>query len=276
MGAGSGPWRWRAEKGLNGRGQHVCVGPKQARGLSPYVVRVQDHQLGPVVFHLVAALGLHSLQGAFLRPAWQLDAVQEGGLASFPGVGVRLLQGGAWGAANTVGGWLAALSHKADSQPRVAVGGRENRPARGVAPSAHGHRCGASRGKGPVSKAGKTEMKLSVGSHFSPFICLSVSDSFTRVLACEGSEARGICVTGRQQRPPFPFTRQWDPGAKQTSRGRAGRAFEAQQTDARPGVLPPSSSPRPGGRETRCSGQRAGAPPDLGQGLVLHFPGQVT
>lgn len=119
-GVGSGTWRWRAEKGLDGRGQHLLAGPEQARGLPPYMLWVQDHQLGPVVFRLVAALGLYSLQGVFLRPAWQPNAVQEGGLGSLPGVGVQLLQGCAWGSKGRWG--LAASPHKADSQPRVACG----------------------------------------------------------------------------------------------------------------------------------------------------------
>lgn len=165
MGTGS----WRAGKGRNGRGQRMRAGPEQARGRSAYVVWVQDHQLGPVVFRLVAALRLRPLQGAFLRPAWQPDAVQEGGLASFPGVGVRLLQGVAWGTANAAGSWQRRPHGRLPAPCRAWEGGRkgwragrgQRRGARHLLPAGRPRR--ASPGTGPVSKAGRKAM-YSVGT----------------------------------------------------------------------------------------------------------------
>lgn len=121
-----------------------------------------------------------------------------------------------------------------------------------------------------------------VGIPFPPLSQGGPSPCLTRRHVCcpcaarEGSEARGICVTCGEKYPVFSFTQQRDTGAKQKRQGRAGRAFETQQTDARPGVLSPSASLRPeavrhGGRGCGRGRHRISV-----KAWFCHFLGQVT
>lgn len=160
MGVGSGPWRWRAEKGLNGRGRHVRVGPQQARGLSL-------RGLGPGPPAGTRRLPSRRcprtpLSPRRLPPSRLAAECCPGRRAGLPPWGGRLAPPGGRLGGSEHRRELAAASHKADAQPHVACGKEEGpvsgsgSEARGVAPSAHG--CSAPQGKGPLLKAGKKEI----------------------------------------------------------------------------------------------------------------------